>query len=88
MMKATNTVTQEQIDEIWAKADKQVYTIFDKCTVMAVRLANGFILVETSASVDPINYSEKVGREICTARLKDKLWELEGYRLQCALKGE
>lgn len=83
-----NTVTQAQIDAIWDKAEKKTFTAFDKCLVMIVKLENGFILTESSACVDPANYDEKIGYDICKERIKNRLWEFEGYRLQCSMKGE
>ena len=60
----------------------EVSTIFDKCTVVTCKLPNGFIIVESSACVDPNNYDEAIGFDICMKRIKDKVWELEGYMLQ------
>lgn len=80
-----NTVTQKQIDDLFNKSEKKVETYFDKCTVMTIQLPNGFVLVESSACVDKNNFSEEIGIEICTRKIKDKIWELEGYRLQCEL---
>ncbi len=81
----TNTITQEQIDTLFAEATIETRTIFDKCTLVSVQFANGFILSESSACVDTENYDEAVGAAICIERIKNKLWELEGYRLQCAV---
>lgn len=78
-----NTVTEEQIENLLNNSEIEVRTIFYKCTVVAVKLPNGFILTESSACVDPLNYNEEIGKDICLERIKDKLWELEGYRLQC-----
>lgn len=78
-----NTVTQEDIDTILEGAEIIVETIFDKCTLVSVKLANGFILTESSACVDKANYDVNVGKEICLERIINKLWELEGYKLQC-----
>jgi Phage protein (N4 Gp49/phage Sf6 gene 66) family len=75
-------VTSEQIAEILDNAKVEVKTILDKCTVVVCQLPNGFIIVESSACVDPENYSEELGKEICFKRIKNKVWELEGYRLQ------
>ena len=83
-----NTVTQEDIDKIMEGAEVNVQTVFDKCTLVTVKLANGFVLVESSACVDKANYDVKIGKEICLERIINKLWELEGYKLQCKLKGE
>ncbi|MGN2371819.1 hypothetical protein FDB14_15330 [Clostridium botulinum] len=80
-----NTVTQKQIDSILNKADIDVKTVFDKCTLVTIKLANGFVLTESSACVDTANYDKKMGKEICLDRIKNKLWELEGYKLQCKL---
>lgn len=78
-----NTVTQEQIDSILDSASIDVYTKLNKCTIVTVKLPNGFILVESSACVEESNYNESMGKEICLNRIKNKLWELEGYKLQC-----
>ena len=47
-----------------------------------VKLKNGFVIVESSVCVDPKNFDIEIGREICGNRIKDKIWELEGYNLQ------
>ena len=83
-----NTVTQAEIDNLVLKSQISVKTMFGKCTVVALQLPNGFVIVESSSCVDPMNYSEAQGVAICMERIKNKLWELEGYKLQCALKGE
>lgn len=80
-----NTVTQQQIEEIFNKSEKKIETYWGKCTVMTIQLPNGFTLVEHSACVDPKNYNEKIGIELCEGKIKNKLWELEGYKLQCEL---
>lgn len=84
----SNTVTQEIINDLLEKACIDVRTVFDKCTVVTVKLENGFVLTESSACVDKSNYNENLGKEICLDRIKNKLWELEGYKLQCELKQE
>lgn len=80
-----NTVTQQEIDNLFEKAEKNIMTVFDKCLIMSVQLENGFIITESSACVEPSNFDKEIGIEICTERIKNKLWELEGYKLQCLL---
>ena len=80
-----NTVTQEQIDKIFNEASKTENILFNKCMVVTVKLKNDFIIVESSACVDINNFDTRIGREICHDRIKNKLWELEGYKLQCKL---
>ena len=77
-----NTITQEQIDALIRESQISVKTVFGKCTIVAVQLKNGFVLVESSSCVDPLNYNEAMGMAICIDRIKNKLWELEGYKLQ------
>lgn len=84
---AKNTVTQEQIDNMIREAQVSVKTVFAKCTIVAVQLKNGFVIVESSSCVDPMNYNEAQGMAICMERIKNKLWELEGYKLQNELGG-
>jgi hypothetical protein len=77
-----NTVTQEQIEEIIAESNVWSQTIWDKCTLVACRLPNGFIITESSACVDSDNYDEDLGVRICMERIENKVWELEGYKFQ------
>lgn len=77
-----NSITNEEIDEILENCEICTFKAFDKCTVVAVKLPNGFVLTASSACVDPSNYDEEIGKQICLNKIEDKLWELEGYSLQ------
>lgn len=78
-------VTEERIEEIISNSEIKVETIYDKCTVVSCKLPNGYVIVESSACVDPENYDEETGVDICMSKIIDKVWELEGYRLQSDL---
>lgn len=82
MARKKNTVTQAVVDELMESCDIAVTTAFDKCTIVACKLPNGFVIVESSSCVDPANYDEDMGVDICMKNIKKKLWELEGYLLQ------
>lgn len=82
MVRTKNTVTQSVIDELMESCDIAVTTAFDKCTIVACKLPNGFVIVESSSCVDPANYDEDMGVDICMKNIEKKLWELEGYLLQ------
>lgn len=75
-------VTQKEIDRLMDGAEVHCMTEFGKCTVVTVKLANGFILTESSACVDPENYNQALGKKLCLDRIESRLWELEGYALQ------
>lgn len=75
-------ITKEYIDDIITNSYISVHTMFGKCTVMTCRLPNGFVLVESSSCVNPENYNEEIGYDICLEKITNKIWELEGYMLQ------
>jgi len=58
-----------------------------KVTVVVCTLANGFTITESSSCVDPANYDEQVGYDICMDKIKDKVWFLLGFLLQSAVYG-
>lgn len=50
--------------------------------LVTVRMANGFLLHESSTCVASNNYSEAIGAAICLKRIEEKVWMLLGYELQ------
>ena len=44
-----------------------------------MRASVRLIVTETSACIDPENYDRDLGAKICMGRVRDKVWELEGY---------
>lgn len=85
---AAPTVTQKTVEKIMLDSDIEVMTIFDKCTIVACQLPNGFVIIESSACVSPENYDEETGVNICIDKIANKIWELEGYKLQEELARE
>ena len=47
----------------------------------------GFTDFATSACVDPKNYSEEIGGDICIKKINDRLWGFLGFMLQWAKDG-
>lgn len=79
------SIGQKMVDEFVAYTEAM--TLGDRTTVVRCVLRNGFEIVESSACVDPKNYSEKMGIEICMDKIRDKIWELLGFLLQTAWHG-
>lgn len=75
-------VSYKKIEKLMAEADINVTTFFDKTTVVAAKFPNGFVITESSSCVDPRAYDEEEGKQICLKRIKERLWEMEGYFLQ------
>lgn len=83
-----NKITKKDIDLILADTLIKVQKYGDKTTVLMATLPNGFVVVESSSCVDPANFDMKIGEQICMQKLEDKIYELEGYKLQSKLSEE
>ena len=83
-----NTVTEQQVKNIINNSEIDVRTVYGKVTVVCCKLPNGFVIAEASGAVDPANYDEEIGKQICMERIENKIWELEGYALSKKLYGE
>ena len=79
------SISRQMVDDFILETWTQ--TMGDKTTVVRARLRNGFEIVESSACVSAENYDEKLGREICLGKIKDKVWFLLGFLLQTAVHG-
>lgn len=84
-LKSNVSISQEMVDDFIV--DYDVFTKKDKITIVVATLRNGFTIVESSACVDPANYSEVIGKEICIEKIKDKVWNHLGFLLQCGVGG-
>jgi len=85
--KAHPRVTPHDIDYAIASA-KQVYFCIvpnTTTTVCAVTLGNGFVVIGTSSAVSKENFNQELGESVALDKVRDKLWELLGYRLKQAL---
>jgi hypothetical protein len=56
-----------------------------KVMICELTLTSGFTVRGESACVSIANFNEEIGRKISYENARDKIWELEGYRLQCDL---
>ncbi|NFG21974.1 Gp49 family protein [Clostridium botulinum] len=79
------SIGQQMVDDFII--DYDVFTKKDKITIVIATLRNGFTIVESSACVDPKNYDEKIGAEMCKERIKNQVWNHLGFLLQTAYKG-
>lgn len=82
---ANDSVKKENIDSILSQTLIAVEKFGDKTTILKATLPNGFVIIESSSCVDPKNFDMSIGEQICMKKLEDKIWELEGYKLQSEL---
>lgn len=79
------SIGQKMVDEFISSVETS--TMGEKTTVVRCVLRNGFELWETSTCVDPKNYNQEIGRQICMKRIENRIWELLGFLLQTAWHG-
>ena len=84
-LKTSISISQEMVDGFIKKV--KCTTLGNKTTLVTVVLVNGFEMIEASTCVDPDNYSEEIGKEICLDRIKNRIWEFLGFMLQTGVNG-
>ena len=88
-METKITVTPEEVAENMKDVLVRTVVEFGKpCTYVTVRMKNGFTLRESTTCVDPANYNEEIGKQVCLKRIEDKVWYLLGYSLQTELSAK
>ena len=75
-------VNADFIDEIFKKSKFKIEVVYDKNMVVHCQLPCGFCITESSACVDENNFSQEIGLDICTKRIKEKIWFLYGFLYQ------
>lgn len=83
------TVTEQEVKDNMKDVLCRTEVEFGKpVTYVTVRMKNGFTLRESTTCVDPANYDENVGKQICLEKIEDKVWMLLGYALQDKITNE
>lgn len=72
-------VTLESIEALIVKEN---YWNNGKSTICILTLENGFEVIGTAGIVDKTNFDEEIGKKFAKEKAIEKMWELEGYRLQ------
>lgn len=84
-----NTVTKEQVQDNMKDVIVKTAYEFDKpVTYVTVRMNNGFTLRESTTCVDPANYDESIGAEICLRKIESEVWKLLGFLLSETLSSK
>jgi hypothetical protein len=75
--------TSVSLNDIQNKVKKAVYTLLPDTTTTVCQLfmENGYVVLGTSACVDPANYNRAIGEKYAYEDAINKLWPLEGYLL-------
>lgn len=75
--------TAVSLNDIQNKVKKTVYTILPDTTTTVCQLfmENGYVIMGTSACVDPANFNKAIGEKFAYEDAINKAWPLEGYLL-------
>lgn len=73
-------VTPDAVDAAIAGEEYAVFS--GRLTVCVLTLANGFLVTGESSCVDAANFDADLGKKLARQKARDKIWELEGYRLR------
>ena len=77
-------ITEEYVDGLLDKSTIEEIRV-DPTTVVKVVLPNGYSIVESASCVDSGNCDHALGKKMALRKIKDKIWELESYALQCKI---
>ena len=71
------------LNDILAKVKKTTYTILPDTTttVCQLHMENGYVILGTSACVDPAKFNQALGEKYAYEDAVNKAWPLEGYLL-------
>jgi hypothetical protein len=75
--------TTVSLSDIQARVLKVTYTVLPDTTttVCQLHMANGYVVLGTSACVDPKQFSQATGEKFAYEDAINKAWPLEGYLL-------
>lgn len=80
-------ITPAHIDQLLQKAQVGFWQPEGTTlTICVIQLPNGFCVTGESAAASPENFQEDIGQKLAFEKARDKVWELEGYRLKSDLQ--
>ncbi len=75
--------TTVTLEDIQRKVKQTTYTVLPDTTttVCQLRMENGYVILGTSACVDPTKFNKAIGEKFAYEDAINKAWPLEGYLL-------
>jgi hypothetical protein len=75
--------TKVSLNDIQGKVKKTTYTVLPDTTttICQLHMENGYVILGTSACVDPASYNQALGEKYSYEDAINKAWPLEGYLL-------
>lgn len=74
-------VIKDRVDDIIMQSTFDIKEVFNKCVIVSCLLPNGMVLVESYDFIDAGDYEQKQGVDICIKKIKDKIYEIERYKI-------
>lgn len=80
-------LTDTDINEFMGRGEAFTEKRGEKTTLVEFVMPTGWIDYEVSSCVDPANYDQELGEQICLGKITDRLWNHLGFVLQWADQG-
>lgn len=80
-----NSINEHNVEDFVISYDVSKWG--EKTTIVNATLANGFIITASSSCVDPANFNMGIGESICKEKIRDNVWQMLGFLLQCGMSG-
>ena len=55
------------------------------CTICALILKNGYVVVGKAAAISMENFDEEIGKQVAYSDAREQIWALEGYAIKDSL---
>ncbi|MDR4947134.1 Gp49 family protein [Neobacillus cucumis] len=80
----TSQISRMEAESVLEKSNIEIVELFGNCTIVAVQLQNGYVLVESYICNDSREYNRDQNVQQCLEQIKKKIFDLETYKLQSA----
>ncbi|MED4223808.1 Gp49 family protein [Neobacillus cucumis] len=80
----TSQSSRMEAESVLEKSHMEIVELFGNCTIVAVQLHNGYVLVESYICNDSSEYNRDQNVQQCLEQIKKKIFDLETYKLQSA----
>jgi hypothetical protein len=76
-----NEILPKHIQDILSNSEAMVTVSFDKAVIVSMKLPCGLVITESFSFARAKNVNPQRGQEACMAKVIDRIYELESYRI-------
>jgi len=72
--------TEYNAEALISQSQLDVHTPHEKTLILTAKLPNGYEVTVSSSTVDPVDFDDDVGMDVCMEKLKDKVIDLLAFQ--------